>query len=235
MPPSSHVLKADQARDLGSRGVAFNFEDLRHQAEAQVAAARAEAAALIEQARRDAELLKQKLNAEARDAGRQEGLQDAAVQIEKLAQQLADERFAEQLRTTLPALSQAAQALRDERDRWLLRWDRAAIELGIAIAGKLVRSHLAIRPELASHMIAEALQLAIGQPQLRVHLHPQDRARLGDRAEQVVEALTACATPELVDDPALAPGECRIETRHGEIDARLDTMLQRIAEELLSG
>ena len=234
MPPSSHVLKANEARDLGPR-VAFNFEDLRHQAEAHLAAARAEAQALVEQARRDAERLKQSLNAEAREAGRQEGLKDAAAQIEQQSRKLADERLAEQLKTTVPALAQAAQALRDERDRWLLRWDKAAIELGVAIAGKLVRSNLAVRPDLAEGMIAEALQLAVGQPQLRLSLNPQDRMRLGERADQIVEALTACAAPELIDDPTLQPGDCRIETRHGEIDARLDTMLQRIAEELLSG
>ncbi|HUQ69431.1 MAG TPA: FliH/SctL family protein [Planctomycetaceae bacterium] len=229
----TRVLKAAAVRELSSR-VAFNFDDLRDQAAAQLAAARQEAIDLVDQAKKDAEALRQKTLAEARESGRKEGLKDAGQLIEQQATKLADARLAEHLTTTLPALEQAAQALRAERDHWLSRWERAAVELGIAIAEKLLRTNLAAQPELAEGMIAEALQLAAGQPQLRMHWNPADLARLGDRAQQVVQALTSCATPELIADATIASGGCRIETRHGEIDARLETMLQRIAEELLS-
>jgi flagellar assembly protein FliH len=233
-PTSASVLKASQARELGSK-VAFNFEDLRHQAEAHLATVRAEADALLQRARRDADALREKLLTETRDAGRKDGLKDAAALIEKQARQIADQRLAEQLQTTLPALAKVADALRAERERWLLEWDQAAIGLSIAIAEKLVRAQLAAKPELAQGMIAEALQLAVGQPQVRVFLNPEDRQRLEPRTEQVVQSITACATPEIVEDPTLSPGDCRIETQHGEIDARLETMLHRIAEELMSG
>jgi len=233
MPPS-HVLKANDARGLGSH-VAFNFEDLRHQAEAQLAAAKAEAASIVERARRDAEALRITAHADAREAGRQEGLKDAATQIEQRARKLADERLGQQLNTALPALTQAAALLRGERDRWLARWEQAAIELGIAVAEKIVKAELAARPERVREMVAAALELTVGQAQLRVYVNPHDRVFLGDRADQVVQSLTACASAQLIDDPALAPGDCRIETQHGEVDARLETMLQRIAEELLRG
>lgn len=226
------VLKAHSVREHDALA-AFNFEDLRQQAAAQIQAARRQAAEILEQAQRDAESLRKQALAEGKDAGKKEGLRDAAAEIERQARKLADQRVAEHLKTTLPALSQAAQALRDERDRWLLRWERAAVELGVAIAEKLLRTNLETKPELATGMIADALQLAAGQTQLRVLLHPADLERLGERAGQVVEALTSCADPELIADPALSPGGCRIETRYGEIDARLETMLQRISEELL--
>jgi flagellar assembly protein FliH len=231
--PASNVIKAATARELPAR-VAFNFEDLREQAAAQLVQAQQEAAALLAQARKDAESLKQKTLAEARESGRREGLQDAGKLIEQQASQLADARLDEHLQKTLPALEQAAAALRSERDRWLLRWERAAIELGVAIGEKLLRTNLAARPELADGLIAEALQLAAGEPHLRMHWNPDDLERLVPKAEQIVRSLTACATPELIADPAIAPGGCRIETRHGEIDARLDTLLQRITEELLA-
>lgn len=229
----ARVLKAAAARELSSR-VAFNFEDLRDQAAAQLAAARQEAVEIVESARREAESLKQKLLTEARENGRKDGLKDAGQLIEQQAAKLADARVAEHLKTTLPALQQAAEALKAERDHWLLRWERAAVELGLAIAEKLLRTNLAVQPELAEGMIAEALQLAAGQTQLRIFWNPDDLTRLGDRAPQIVHSLTACATAELIADPTVRPGGCRIETRHGEIDARLETMLQRIAEELLS-
>lgn len=229
---SPRVLKAHSNRMPGA--AAFNFEDLRAQALAQVTAAQQTARQTVEQAQKEAQEIRQKAQAEARDMGRKEGLSDAASLIEQQAKQLTDQRFAEHLKVTLPVLNKVATALQQERDQWLVRWERAAIELGVAIASKIVRTNLDARPELATGMIAEALRLAAGQPQLRVYLNPADLARMGDKAEQVVQSLAACASPELIPDAALTPGDCRLETRHGEIDARLDAMLHRIAEELFA-
>ncbi len=231
--PISRILKANSARDLPTR-VAFNFEDLREQAAAQLIKAREEAAAIVDQARRETDVLRQKMLEEARAQGRKEGLQTAQQTIDQQVKTLVEQRFSEQIKTTLPALTQAAGALRAERDRWLLRWERAAVELGVAIAEKLLKSNLAARPELAGGMIAEALQLAAGQPQLKVRLHPTDLERLGPHADEVVRQLTACGTPELIADATIAPGGCFIDTQHGEIDARLEIMLERISSELLA-
>lgn len=230
---SPRVLKAHSSRQPGP-AAAFNFEDLRSQALAQITAAQQAAQEMIEQAKKEAFEIRQKTFAEARELGRKEGLTDAAALIEKEARQLLDYRFTEHLKSTLPVLNKVAMALQQERDQWLVRWERAAIDLGIAIASKLVRANLTSRPELATGMISEALRLAAGQPQLRVFLHPDDLLRLGDKAPQVVQSLSACASPELIPDETLSPGDCRLETRYGEIDARLDTMLHRIAEELIT-
>lgn len=231
--PLSRILKANSARELPTR-VAFNFEDLREQAAAQLSKAREEAASIVDQARRDAEALRQKTIEEARVQGRKEGLQTAQQTIDQQVKTLVEQRFSEHLTTTLPALAQAAGALREERDHWLLRWEQAAVELGVAIAEKLLKSNLAAKPELAAGMIAEALQLAAGQPQLKVRLHPLDLERLGAHSGAVVQHLKACGMPELIADATISPGGCVIDTQHGEIDARLETMLNRIASELLA-
>ncbi len=231
--PLSRILKANSARELPAR-VAFNFEDLREQAAAHLSRAREEAASIVDQARRDAESLRQKTIEEARVQGRKEGLQTAQQTIDQQVKTLVEQRFSEHLKTTLPALAQAAGALREERDHWLLRWEQAAVELGVSIAEKLLKSNLAAKPELAAGMIAEALQLAAGQPQLKVRLHPLDLERLGAHAGEVVQHLAACGRPELIADATISPGGCVIDTQHGEIDARLETMLDRIASELLA-
>ncbi len=230
---SPRVLKAHSTRQPGPAAI-FNFEDLRAQALAQIADAKQQAQEILATAQRDADAIRQRSIGEGRETGRRTGMEEAAAQIDKHARQLTDQRFSEHLKTTLPALSKVASALQQERDEWLVRWETVAIELGVAIASKLLRTNLAARPELATGMISEALRLAAGQPQLRVFLHPADLERLGDKAEQVVQSLSACSAPELIADGTLQPGDCRLETRHGEIDARLDAMLHRIAEELLA-
>ncbi len=232
MPDSQRLLKANAARELGSR-VAFNFEDFREQSESYLTQVRRQAEAVVVEAQQSAAKIRETAVREAKEAGRKEGLQDAGKQIETQASRLAEQKFQEQMQSTLPAVAAVAQALQQERDRWLTRWEESAFQLAIAIAEKLVRRELAIRPDSARGMITEALRMAAGHPQLRIFLNPDDVKRLGERADDVVRSLTACGDAVTVPDATISSGGCRIETQHGEIDARLETMLSRIAEEFL--
>lgn len=226
----ARIVKAQSVRDLPVRP-AFNFVDLRQEADNVIAQARQTADELLATARHEIDTLQ----AQTRAAARDEGLQDAAAEIQRQAAELASRQRIEQLDTALPALKAAAESLQAERDRWLIRWEQTAVRVGVAIAEKLVKSQISTRPELASGMIADALRLAAGQPRVTVHLHPDDLAAWGDQGPRIVESLTACADSTLVADIGVSRGGCRIETIHGEIDARVETMLERLAHELMDG
>jgi flagellar assembly protein FliH len=45
--------------------------------------------------------------------------------------------------------------------------------------------------------------------------------------------LAACGEAEIIADKSLTRGGCVIETQHGQIDARIETILDRIVAELL--
>lgn len=226
---SLRIIKANSNRD--SKTIeAFNFVDIERQSRDLLESARREAEDLRERAKNDVASIRQRILTEARE----EGLRDAANQIRQQAKTIAEELISEQLTTALPALEGAAAALQAERDRWLVRWEQTAVDLGIAIAEKLLHRQLACRPDFTTDMIAEALRLAAGQPQLTVYLHEEDLRAWGDRGAQIVQSLTGCADATLVADRQMTRGGCRIETRNGEIDARLETMLKRIAEELIA-
>jgi flagellar assembly protein FliH len=229
---SVRIIKTHSSRDMSATRI-FTLIDLQRQGEQFVVSAKREADAILAAARQEAGQLRENALAEARMTGRREGLQDAEQMIAQQASELAETRVSAQLRTALPALQAAAESLQSERDRWLVRWEQTAVRLGIAIAEKLLQRQLESRPEFATAMISDALRLAAGQPKLTVYLHPDDLSAWGDRAPQIVQSLTACADTTFVADPDALRGGCRIETRHGEIDARVETMLHRIAEELL--
>jgi flagellar assembly protein FliH len=228
---NARIIKAHSNQALPAE--VFNFVDLLDEGNQIVTEARREAEQILEGARNDAAQLCEQVLATAREEGRAHGLRDSEAVIARTATEIADQRVTDQLATALPALLAAAESLQAERDRWLVRWEQIAVRLGVAIAEKLLQRQLAARPEFATEMISDALRLAAGQPQLTVYLHPDDLSAWGDRAPQIVQSLTACADTTLVPDPHSMRGGCRIETRHGEIDARVETMLHRIAEELV--
>jgi flagellar biosynthesis/type III secretory pathway protein FliH len=225
---AARIVKAQAVRDLSVRS-AFNFVDLRQEADSVISQAQQSAATLLDEARREADSLFE----ETLQRAREQGLAQAETEIDRKAADIASQRLTDQLQTALPALKSAAEALQAERDRWLIRWEQTAIRVGVAVAEKLIKSQLSIRPELASAMIVDALRLAAGQPKLTIHLHPDDLAAWGDQGPRIVESLTACADSTLIADPQIGRGGCHIETIHGEIDARVETMLERLASELL--
>ena len=229
---NAKIIKAHSIHAL-STVEAFNFIDLQQQGDQIIAKANRQAEQILIEARNHARQLCEQALADARDEGRINGLRDSQAIIAEKASEIAEQQVSDQLATALPALQAAAESLQAERDQWLVRWEQIAVRLGVAIAEKLLQRQLARRPECATEMITDALRLAAGQPQLTVYLHPDDLLAWGDRAPQIVQSLTACADTTLVPDPNSMRGGCRIETRHGVIDARVETMLHRIAEELV--
>ena len=225
---TTRLLKAEDIRGLGSK-VAFNFEDVRRSCDEYVEQIRQQTREMIETARAETENVRQNAHSEGFAAGHKEGLRQAERQIAQLTERAA----LDMLKTSLAAMQAGAESLLQDRDRWIAAWESAAIRLSVSIAQKLIRRELNVRPELATEMIAAALELAAGNPQIRVKLHPDDLAHLGAGAAEVVRTLAACGEATLVPDASLSPGGCLVETRHGIIDARLETQLDRIVSELV--
>ncbi len=232
--PDTRLIKARVARNLGA-ATAFNYDDLRRQCDEYVAAAKRQAQQLLADAAREAEQVLARAREEGLAVGQREGLAAAQQLIDTRAAEIAARQTQEQLRTAWPAFQAAVRAIEVERDRWLAAWEGAALKLSAAIAGKILRHELSRSPELALANVREALQLAAGQPQVKLRLHPQDLEQFQGCGEATLERLSKVGQAELVPDGKIARGGCVVETRHGVIDARLETQLARITEELLEG
>jgi flagellar biosynthesis/type III secretory pathway protein FliH len=74
--------------------------------------------------------------------------------------------------------------------------------------------------------------LAVAADGARLLLNPQDAEYLGRQIETIVRELNPVGRVEVVADPRITPGGCRLETTHGSIDQKLETQLKRIEEEL---
>jgi flagellar biosynthesis/type III secretory pathway protein FliH len=215
----STIIKATD-RNRAVQTVAFNFDDMAARANQCLEAVRGEAARLLSEAQKQAAALRKTAEAE----GRREGL--AAIE------QMAGERLAQELVTLKPALQQAVQEIRDAKQAWLQQWEKSAIHVAAAIAARLIRRELSRDPQITITLVREALELAAGNAQLKIRLNPGDHANLHGQVQSVVRELAPLAEAELVADPHVAPGGCRVETRFGVIDQQFEAQLARIEEEL---
>jgi flagellar assembly protein FliH len=232
IPAQARLLKANDVRGLGSK-VVFNFDDLRLRGDAYVDSVRKQVGEMLTSAESEIATLRKSAHQLGFEEGQRDGLRNASEAIEKQARQIAEKTAADGLATALPALKTVAESLAVERDRWIAEWEATAVRLAAAIAERLLGRELRLNPDLAREMIRQALQLALGAPRIRVHLHGDDAALLGRQTTDVVRTLAACGEAEIVADNSLTRGGCLIETQHGQIDARIETVLDRIVAELL--
>jgi flagellar assembly protein FliH len=226
------IVKAQAAGPLGTP-VAFNYSDLRLACDIHLSDVREQSRRLVGDAAGEAEAIRRSAAEAGRKQGYEDGLRTAEAAVAARVDRLAAERLASHLETLLPAIHRLTDELRLEKDRCLARWEGDAIRLAIAVAEKLLHRSISTDPAAADRLIGETLRLAAGVPQLTIKLSPIDRERLGDSVESLVGAAGKFGAAEVVADKSITPGGCVVETRHGRIDGRLETQLERIASELI--
>jgi flagellar assembly protein FliH len=103
------------------------------------------------------------------------------------------------------------------------------LNLALDLAKAMLKTALAIRPELVLPVVGEAIRYlpSLQQPAL-LHLNPQDVALVKEHMTDELEK----SGWRLAEDIHMARGGCRIETASNQIDATISTRWQRIAEAL---
>lgn len=215
----STVIKSTES-EHSLRSVAFNFDDLAVQAEAYLRKVRAQAEAIVAKAAEEAVALRKAAEVEGRLAG------------EKVVETTIDRTVAQQLETVLPALRMAVGDIERSKQGWLGHWERQAVKLATAMAGRVCRREAIQQPEITVELVREALELAGTNARVRVLLHPDDHAALGRQLGVIVAEFSRLANAEIVADAQISRGGCRVETDYGAVDQRFEAQLARIEEEL---
>ena len=130
-----------------------------------------------------------------------------------------------QLATVLPALRQAIEDIHHAKQAWLSHWEASGVHVAAAIAKRLVRRELTRQPEVPMTLVREALELAAGSSQIRLHLHPDDHKALGGQVQMLVQEMSGLGDAEMIADAGVSRGGCRVETRFGTIDQQFEAQL----------
>ncbi|HMO83721.1 MAG TPA: FliH/SctL family protein [Lacipirellulaceae bacterium] len=202
------------------RQVAFDLTDMAAGADEYLDRVRHDAQQIIEEARREADAIRQS----AEEAGRQA----AAEAIERIL----DEKVSRQMKTITPALQSAAEQIRDARREWIQQWESSVIDLSAAMAARLVRGELSRRPDVSLAWVREALELIAGVGEFAIHLHPADVDVLRTQVGQLAAATHPTATVRVTPDESITTGGCRVVTQFGSVDLQIEAQLERIKHEL---
>ena len=159
-----------------------------------------------------------------------------ADEIQRIQQQAYQEGFAAGMkdgRAEGQSVAQQMQALMAELHQSMQQFEitmaQEIMDLALDVARQMVRSALAVNPELVLAVVREAIE---SLPQVNQNpmliLHPEDALLVRDMlASDYKESVW-----RVVDDPQMERGGCRVETGTSEIDANMESRWQRIVTAL---
>jgi flagellar assembly protein FliH len=214
------VIIKNLDRGEGVRTSTFNFDDLAHRADSYLGQVREQAAKILAEAHRQAEQIRKQAEID--------GLRAAQKQM----QSKVEAETARRMETVLPAVRAAVREFTQAKHAWLTHWEEVGVGLATRIADRILRRELANAPTLPLTLVRESLELAVAADGLRLLLNPQDLEHLGPQVHELVAELAPAGRVQIIGDPRIAAGGCRLETTHGSIDQQLETQLRRIEEEL---
>jgi len=213
--------------------VPFSMRDVEEQAKALLLRARQAAERFLSEAQREGEEIRKRAHADGLAEGLREGLTLGTDQGYKAGRQEALEEHREALSQALAALTSAGRALDESRADLESTAVREVVELAIAVARRVTKRQAAIDPAVLTENLREAMKLVVHATDVKVAFHPSQRQALDAALPALKLEFPRLHHVELVDDPAVSPGGCRVFAGHGQIDADLGEQLDRVAIDLL--
>ncbi len=206
---TGNVIKAGEAE--------ASLEAAEAEAERIVAEARAQALEIETQARHDAEVQKTSAAEEGMKQGYDEGYARGMAEADGLKQELADRR--RQLEAEFDAL------LEDLEPRF--------IETITDVYSHIFGVDLSDNRDILVHLIDATLRKVESSKTFIVHVSTEDYPYVNMQKQTLMEGAAAGrGLIEIIEDIALAKGDCLIETDGGIFDCGLGTQLEELTKKL---
>lgn len=211
----------------------FSMRDIEMQAQMILARARDKAEQLLLAAQMEAEELKKQAHAEAQADGHREGLASGMAQGAKTGSDQALAEHRESLTQLLMSLTNATAELESRRDALESSALAEVVGLAVAVARRVTKRQGMLDPRVLEDNLFEAMKLVVHSADVRIACHPAQRKTLEEVLPRLGREWPNLKHVAIVEEASLAPGGCRVHTAHGQIDADLDSQLDRVVADLL--
>ena len=154
----------------------------------------------------------------------------APISETDLGRELMKDRL--EISRTLVNLTAAVNALEARQQQQLIEWQRAAVELGVTIATRLLHDKIQAGDYPVETLVRQAAERLNTEEPITLRLHPADLHLLEQRLDGR-PLFAPDATIRLVGDPTLGRGDCRAEAGENVVLAELRAQLADVRRELL--
>ena len=166
------------------------------------------------------ESIRQEAYNEGLVAGEKDGFRSATLKVRQEAEVA--------LGVKLASLERLMGSLFDPIAEQDAQLEKTMVGLVEHIARQVIQRELVLDSSQIESVMREALKLLpLGVGNVRLYINPQDFEQVKALRERHEE------TWRIVEDAALQPGGCRVETEHSRIDATVETRISQIMAKLL--
>lgn len=183
---------------------------------------------LIEQALNQAQELEQQAKEEGYKDGYNRGYADGQQEAVQFLVERADaERAAYQ-----EDISAFLSRIEAERQRLWEELEPQIVGLVFDLAKQVIKQEVQASRTVAISMIRNVLRRVSDSGALRIRVSPEDLEQVRDNRAEFMTMLDGIPHLEIVEDRRIGEGGCIVDTESGNIDARIETQLDEVADTL---
>ena len=212
----------------------MDLSDLEREASQIVARATAEADRIIAHSKSTAERESLHIREEARRAGHKEGLEAGMLEGQKAGHDEALGIYSQALKDVAARWTQTLDILHQNMPAHVADAKVDLIRLAIAIAERVTHQEALQNRGVAEATVAETLKMVGHARTVVLLIHPDELEAMEAYLPDLLAKIRTIESVELTPDASITPGGCVVRFGAGEVDARIETQLKRIADELLA-
>lgn len=227
------LIRQPDASRVQRDGVAMDLPDIAREGRAIEEAARRRADEILAAARKERERLVADAaeigHAEGRNAGYAQGLGAGREEGRTEALRNHSDELARLTGAWTAALDDLA------RERTDLRRDarQEVLRFAVAFASRIARRAVDLDERSVLTQLEAALELVLRPSRLRIAVHPEDRSAVALAMPALAARFDKAPDWEVVEDAALSRASCVVRSGNGEVDASIETQIDRLAHAAL--
>lgn len=136
-----------------------------------------------------------------------------------------------QIKSAVASMQAVIQEMHDVRKRDVESLELETIRMAMAIAKKIV-GNIAEQSDTIQYVVKQAMAKVKDSRQLIIKLNPKDLEAVQAIVEDLISPDDLSGTFRIESDEGIKQGGCMIETKLGDIDARIDQQLKIIEQTL---
>lgn len=166
-------------------------------------------------------------------ADAEQKVRQAYEEAVRRGEQAGRDAFDQRVESVCAALDEVADELRQARTAFLESTEKPLVELARILAETIVGRELETDPTVIQRTANTVLKQALGTEHIVLHINPDDFTALADHRDTLDARFENIGEIELREDPDIAPGGCVATTNQMTIDAQIEARLRAMVRQLL--
>jgi flagellar assembly protein FliH len=176
---------------------------------------------LVDYAKSEAEQIVRKAMEEAgniREHAKESGLEEAR----RIAEETASDKVKEAIETLNQAVIERKKIIKDAENE--------VLRLALKVAEQIIKSEVSLHRDVSLNIVSDAISRVSDREQVIIKVNREDLENVKKYKDRIGSIVDGIKSLSIVEDSAVEPGGCVIETNLGYVDARISTKIAAIEE-----